>query len=72
MARQNLTHQLVLAETGGSNDEEIESLLLDIDAEFNRLQGPILSQRLIERFEFSRAIEVKLLEITTLVKCPGV
>ena len=46
--RQDLLDQFLLAETGGSDHEQVKSLLLDIDREFDRLERTFLSERLCQ------------------------
>ena len=57
----------MLAETRGTEQEEIEAALLDIDAELDRLERPLLAERPVERLDLGRGLEAELFQIAALV-----
>ena len=68
---QYLVDQLELAETRLADQEKIETLLIDIDPELDRLQRALLAEWSVERLEPVRGFEVELLQIAALVKRLG-
>jgi hypothetical protein len=63
-----LLHKLVFAEARFPYHKQVESLLLNIDTEFNGFQRPTLTQRLIQGLEICRSFKFKLSQIAGLVE----
>ncbi len=65
---QRVGDQLVLAETGGAHQKEVETFVVHSDAELDRLHGPLLSDTGAQGLELRRRREPGLGEVAGMVQ----